>query len=295
MNIAKRIRTLRQARHMTQSDLAGDQISREMISMIETGRIQPSLETLQYIARQLDITPAQILADETEEGEFQATALREKMFRRYDAGDWDAAIALAQSSEGVDDGVCLLLCQCYVRRGAACYENQKLSEARDAFNRALWYSQRTRYDTTAISGVIARYQYLLDELYYGSGSGNWTQQDFVTQSADFFRLISAFHHAKDHTTDDVTGTPFFQDVCYRHAFDGARRMEQGAYAEAKKIFTALLERQMPPDPALQVYVLQSLEHCCAECQDFRAAYQYSVKRLALLQQLKQETKEESHT
>ena len=140
MNIAKRIRTLRQARHMTQSDLAGDQISREMISMIETGRIQPSLETLQYIARQLDITPAQILADETEEGEFQATALREKMFRRYDAGDWDAAIALAQSSEGVDDGVCLLLCQCYVRRGAACYENQKLSAARDAFNRALWYS-----------------------------------------------------------------------------------------------------------------------------------------------------------
>ena len=93
----------------------------------------------------------------------------------------------------------------------------------------------------------------------------------------------------------MTGTPFFQDVCYRRAFDGARRMEQGAYAEAKKIFIALLERQMPPDPALHVYVLQSLEHCCAECQDFRAAYQYSVKRLALLQQLKQETKEESHT
>ena len=79
----------------------------------------------------------------------------------------------------------------------------------------------------------------------------------------------------------MTGTPFFQDVCYRRAFDGARRMEQGAYAEAKKIFIALLERQMPPDPALHVYVLQSLEHCCAECQDFRAAYQYSVKRLAL--------------
>ena len=67
MNVGEKIRKLRLEKMMTQSELSGDQVTRNMLSLIEKDKAVPSLQTLNYIASRLNISPAFLLADEREE------------------------------------------------------------------------------------------------------------------------------------------------------------------------------------------------------------------------------------
>ena len=50
MQIGEKIKMLRQSKLMTQSELAGNHITRNMLSSIEHGTALPSLSTALYIA-----------------------------------------------------------------------------------------------------------------------------------------------------------------------------------------------------------------------------------------------------
>lgn len=52
---------------MTLVQVAGDQLSKGMLSLIENGKAKPSMESLQYIAKQLQIDVSELLQDETYE------------------------------------------------------------------------------------------------------------------------------------------------------------------------------------------------------------------------------------
>ena len=67
MNIGEKIRELRTAKLMTQSELAGSQITRNMLSCIENGTANPSLQTILYIASRLNVPAGFLLAEEGDE------------------------------------------------------------------------------------------------------------------------------------------------------------------------------------------------------------------------------------
>ena len=50
-------------REMTQKELAGDTISRNMLSLIESGIAYPSLETLLCLSQILNVNPGYFFAD----------------------------------------------------------------------------------------------------------------------------------------------------------------------------------------------------------------------------------------
>ena len=55
LEIGEKIKTLRQSKRMTQAELSGDQITRNMLSLIENGSALPSLPTIIYIAERLNV------------------------------------------------------------------------------------------------------------------------------------------------------------------------------------------------------------------------------------------------
>lgn len=57
-DIGKRIKKKRLEAGLTQSELCGEKITRNMLSCIENGSASPSLDTLVYLANRLDISPA---------------------------------------------------------------------------------------------------------------------------------------------------------------------------------------------------------------------------------------------
>lgn len=67
--MGRRIKEARLAKKMTQTDVAGDFITRNMLSQIESGSANPSLKTLEYISSVLDIPMGTLLPDSREETE----------------------------------------------------------------------------------------------------------------------------------------------------------------------------------------------------------------------------------
>ena len=63
MELGNKIRTLRKKQNMTQSELAGEHITRNMLSKIENGEALPSLDTLFYIAERLEVAPGFLLSE----------------------------------------------------------------------------------------------------------------------------------------------------------------------------------------------------------------------------------------
>ena len=65
MELGEKIRRARQQKGMTQRQLAGEQITRNMLSQIEHGTARPSMATLQYLAARLGKPVGYFLEEET--------------------------------------------------------------------------------------------------------------------------------------------------------------------------------------------------------------------------------------
>src|ERR671925_1887408 len=57
LRLGERLRQLRVAAGMTQSDLAGERFSKEYVSQIERGKTRPTRETIEWLAQKLGVDP----------------------------------------------------------------------------------------------------------------------------------------------------------------------------------------------------------------------------------------------
>ena len=65
IELGKRLKEARLSKKMTQSDVVGTFITRNMLSQIESGAASPSLRTLEYLANTLEL-PIHYLVSETQ-------------------------------------------------------------------------------------------------------------------------------------------------------------------------------------------------------------------------------------
>ncbi|MGN1345713.1 MAG: helix-turn-helix domain-containing protein, partial [Eubacteriales bacterium] len=92
--LGERIRELRTRLGITQKELAGDQITRNMLSLIESGNASPSVATLRYLAERLGTSVGYFFTStEADEGRYfkisiideLKTKFREKKYRECNA------------------------------------------------------------------------------------------------------------------------------------------------------------------------------------------------------------------
>ncbi|MDE6005007.1 MAG: helix-turn-helix domain-containing protein [Oscillospiraceae bacterium] len=61
--LGRRLKTARLAKKMTQSDVAGNFITRNMLSLIESGSATPSMKTLEYLSGVLEIPMEKLVSE----------------------------------------------------------------------------------------------------------------------------------------------------------------------------------------------------------------------------------------
>src|SRR6059036_4099730 len=78
IRLGERLRQLRVAAGLTQSELAGDRFSKEYLSQIERGKTRPTQETLAWIAERLGVDVSYLETGQTwnEYAEAEATVVR---------------------------------------------------------------------------------------------------------------------------------------------------------------------------------------------------------------------------
>ena len=62
--LGEKIKALRKEKKLTQTALAGSELTKSMLSQIENGKATPSMKTLQYIAEKLECEASFLLEDD---------------------------------------------------------------------------------------------------------------------------------------------------------------------------------------------------------------------------------------
>lgn len=290
MNIGERIRELRISKLMTQSELAGNQITRNMLSCIENGSANPSLSTIIYIAGRLNVPAGFLLAEEGDEIVYRKMSNLSNIKRAYTAGDLRGCRSLCISTcPEPDDEINLLLANCDAGIAVEEFWNGKLRSACRFFDEALSYAEKSIYPTETIEAEARLYFRYMERISHTLYSDMLDEEKSLhIQKASAFSAYLAALEAMD-VEDDSAVDAFLQTADPTTFFSIHLRirtmMRQKDFKTSHKALLQLLNAETPLNKIELYTVLCELEVCCRESEDFKGAYNYANEKLALLEQL----------
>lgn len=283
MRIGEKIKMLRTRKLMTQSELAGTEITRNMLSRIENGVAQPSLDTLRYIAGRLNVSPGFLLAEGEDEQLYFKRNDISGIKTTYLSGDNRICRDMCLNSlSAKDDEIQLILAECTLGIAVEEFCAGRLRSACEYFDMALEACTETIYDTDRISSVAAVYFRYMRGLSATLSSDVIDENEAHVYSAlnDAFCVYAlAFLGDRSVLVMPAAGSPYAMHV------DALGRMNEKNYAQAYEYLHAALMSEEPlPEPVLY-FIFRDLEICCKELEDFKGAYEYSLNKIELLQKL----------
>lgn len=266
MNLGEKIRIARQNAGMTQAQLAGDFITRNMLSQIENGLAMPSLQTALYIADKLGID-AGILFSESDDNSIYFLTRRLPMLKQSFADkNYDKCIEICSESDLCDEAV-LILAECYIKKA---YEHYKCGRLKAALK-----------SSESANKTIAKCIYSTDSIKFKAE----VLECMIAQASPFIkqqkRKDDEVRLLKDCYVD-ITD----QKQVFGKANDIKKFVEEGKYDKAIAQTKALLREKGLDMPF--VYELYSvLEICYRETKDFENAYDASQKAKELFNEMQQ--------
>ena len=297
MNIGERIRELRISKLMTQADLAGDRITRNMLSCIENGSANPSLSTIVYIAGRLGVPAGFLLADQGDEMAYRKMSNLSNIKKAYTTGDVQSCRSLCLSGcPEPDDEISLLLANCDLGIAVDEFWSGKLRSSCRFFDEALSYAEKTIYSTDAIEAEVRVYFRFMERISHTLYSDLLDEEKNLTVKSN--TILSQYLDAL--YAFDNTDTSVAQQLIEQLADSGENSffkahlqtkllIADGNYKQAQKALQQLLQDSNLPLNKIELYtVLEDLEICCRENEDYKNAYRYASEKVELLEQLLQE-------
>jgi tetratricopeptide (TPR) repeat protein len=130
-SLGERVRRLRNARGLTQSELADTRVSKEYISQIETGKTRPTSHTVEWLAERLGVDPF-FLSDGISTQDYRETeAVLAEAEEAVDEKRYEDAVALVTGLKRTPDAPELLLRALFAESWARMY----LGEVRTSLDR----------------------------------------------------------------------------------------------------------------------------------------------------------------
>ena len=153
--LGKRIKEARLAKKMTQSELVGTFITRNMLSRIESGNACPSVKTLEYLARRLDLPAGRLISDETPDTDIpdQNAELLIKAKQMYKNRDHLGCVETAEKLIGTefeDEGQAIIA-RCCIALSDKATENGDKAAAVKYAKQALELADKGIYKSREIS------------------------------------------------------------------------------------------------------------------------------------------------
>lgn len=294
MQIGEKIKALRQSKLMTQSELAGTQITRNMLSSIEHGTALPSLPTAIYLAERLNVPVGYLLAEGEEELGYRKMTAIANIRRALAGGDYAGTLALVQTAQGgePDDELSFIRAQCEFGLARAALNEGRLRPAAAALDRALNAAAKTIYDTSSLRARIAVYfRYLatvsptlssdvldVDEVENARALGD--------DVCEYVRALELLENGYEGIGMDFAAR--YPVSPYATRLQALEQMHAGDYVAAQSALEGLLPREDLTFGVLLYDVFGDLEICYRKNDDYKRAYEFAGSRLGLLERLLEE-------
>ena len=257
MELGKRLKEVRLALGLSQRELCGDEITRNMLSQIENGSAKPSMDTLKYLAARLGKPVSYFLEEETVTSPNQAVMASAREARR--TGDWRDVLSALEGYRGRDPlfdeekgllRFCALLdaAEYALAEGKRPYARDLLEQAGEIMTIYRQDMER-RYGLLMLrAGGKAELPSLDEELLIRAEMA----EDPIRAAA----LLDAVEN---------------QESAKWNLLRGMAYLEAGEYEKAARCLTAA-EREYPKE------TIPRLEQCYRELEDYKMAYLYACKQ-----------------
>ncbi len=262
MELGQKLKQARLEAGLSQRQLCGDTITRNMLSQIENGAAKPSFATLQVLSARLGKPISYFWEDAPSEN----LALLHKVQQTEPAQALTLLQQYLSPDPMLDEWYHLLFCQC-----AMAAAEQALRENRTEYARSLLLQAEDHQKQTLQFGGLCRHQLLLlqhkagiaDARSVANALPDNTEEMLLRASAALSdgnaEVCLACLQAADRQTADVL------------LLRGDALMQKQAYAGAADCFHAL-------ETLLPAQVYPRLEACYRELGDYKQAYDYACKQ-----------------
>ena len=266
--LGQRIKEARIEAGLSQRQLCGDAITRNMLSQIESGKARPSMQTLQYLAQMLQ-KPVSWFLDELPE-QLPADPAPEQARKLYAEGKYQQCLELLDTCQmdetGAKEELWLLRALCQLALAQQAIGEGKYHYARSLLEKVTLAGKHTPYYTPQLERerLLLLYQCVPEQA--GELAKLLSEDDrellLLGQSAiaagDFPGAILFLQAARK------------KDARWHYLF-GQATLGQGQYREATEHF-------LRAEAAYPMPCAKALETCYRELEDYKMAYQYACKQ-----------------
>lgn len=267
MTLGEKIRLARLEAGLSQRQLCGDVITRNMLSQIENGAARPSMDTLGYLAHRLGKSISSFLEEQPLESPNREVMAQART--AFDAGNWGVTAEILKQFREPDDVfgrekvmmeylACLRLARQALAQKRTVYALELLEKAETA-ERACGYAAGMKQERLLLLARAggAEPEQISDQLPSLDETLLLRAQAAMARGS-FARAAALLEAAEDSDSPEW-------NLLWGQVF-----LAQGAYAPAAEHLVRA-EASLPE-------ALPLLEQCCREMGDYRRAYEYACKQ-----------------
>lgn len=286
MTLGEKLRQTRLARGLTQKQLAGDHITRNMLSQLEHDQAKPSMRTLEYLAETLGVEPGWLMSrddgtDTQADMEQARVLLREGAF---------AACYERLGTTNTDEAL-LMRSICARELAEQALHDEHFSTAKTLALQALEENKRCLYPDAALqiaaARIAARCSEATDEESQAEASFEAYRQTYLHWQTGVLYHLTLARYALEHEHIQAAE----REIWSIAELPDENRVEylilRGRIAAKKEqyenaiLYLRQAEEHAPPSRLLRRELLSALERCYRETEQYKLAYETATAQREL--------------
>lgn len=279
MLLGEKIKAARRDKRITQSQLAGDKLTRNMISRIESGSANPSLDTIRYLAQRLDIPVPYLLSEDDDLFFYKKKEKLPMIYAAYASGDYAYCIEKIDSLSELDNELAYIHAFALFEQGKHNLKRGALRSAIKDFERAEESIGKTVLDTTHFFGILKMYKSIAANIQ--APLLEFNQEEYAVGAYAAFDYDLYRYLIQDYEYD-------FRNECIGCHASAKKLIRERKYTDAVAKLIEASEKMVDEgyNSFIAFGIYTDLEQCYKQLLDFENAYRYASKRMSMLEGFK---------
>lgn len=276
MTIGEKIKKCRLERSITQSELVGDRITRNMLSAIESGKASPSLETVSYIAERLELPLGYLLSNEDDLSFYRKNQMIAEVKDLLSKRKYLECIDRVSEIGALDDELSYILATCYYELAVYYAKVGSFESATSCISLCEEFCQKTVYDTSKYKLILPVYASFVNNI-------NAPLLEF-DKSAYYESMCEFTDYEFFNYLTGVQDFPY-RSTLFKMHIEAKRLIKDRRYTDAIELLLKIEndKQKYEYNVYLMFGVYADLDNCYKQICDFENAYRYASKRLSLLE------------
>ena len=281
-NLGRKIKEQRKNKKLTQQALCGSDLNRSMLSQIENGLARPSVDTLLFLCKKLEIPLSYLMCEsKKEEAQYKRMQTIEEIRSLYGGGQYRKCTVLCRTEIEGDVEIAYILSQCEIMLAGACLKRAALTSAVRHITAAEIAVQDASYGREEIRSQCSFFYMLMDAI----ENQKIPEMDVILKSVSsadtsFTLYLSLLSHT-EYSPNSVSASlaAQLQEEVYRSYLLARIHIEKEDYANAYQLLRSVGLHS--PGFFTEFFALRDMEYCCQKIENYKEAYDLAKKRLSL--------------